>query len=235
MSQLLLKDLTPKYYTYQSRDFQVFERLFDLALNNSRLYIDSMEFVPFSKGINKRLLELVARTLGFYGEHKYTSEDLYSIMSAYKYLIRNKGTLKAIKYACYALLNSQNIKGDVDVNVTNYDEEETDRKKGTKFEISVNIDYRVSDLILLVDLFEYIKPAGYTITINRVSRSSKYTNRVAVSNTHSTLNSVDTQSHSYSKIYKIDNDKYTGKSISQTYRTIVTKAEGKKDEQKEKD
>ena len=147
----------PSNYSNDSRDFQLFGHLYDVVFNDAKMKAHLMLNNPLSKNTDKKLLELAARTLGFIPKHDYDDKNLYNICSAFKEIIKYKGTKKGIKIAIQALLNAQGLNGD------NYvvEEDEIDSNY-----LKIIIPGKTQDIILLEDIMEYILPVGciYSIT-----------------------------------------------------------------------
>lgn len=89
--------LTPQVYYKESRDFQLFGRIYDVIFNylkyNTRIIQD------YSKNINtdSKLLELMCNTLGFKTKHNYNDLELSALCSIFLKCMKAKGSIKAIK------------------------------------------------------------------------------------------------------------------------------------------
>lgn len=147
------RNLVPKYYTDNSRDFQLFEHLFDLAFNVSRTSIaasDPEYLVKYDDKFN----QLACKNVGFFIKGSYDSATLSSVIKNFKYLMRNKGRLSAIEDAIKILLNAQKITKDYLVLIN-----ETNDK------LMIYLPTETTSTGLLEELFDYILPSGYLYSI----------------------------------------------------------------------
>lgn len=148
------QDLTPEVYYKKSRDFQFIGRLFDIALNNSKMNIDAISALPIDTSMDSKLLDLLALTLGFKSKHEYNIKQLAAICSILPTILRKKGSIDAIRSTCNALLNAEGITNMATVEV-----------QGTT--LTISIPPELSDLNLLKDLLTYILPAGMSCSITQ--------------------------------------------------------------------
>lgn len=148
------RELLPYIYTKDSRDFQLFEHMLDGAIAPSLLATEQMANFPLSSKSDRRFLELYASTIGFEISHTYHTETLYSFLSVFKTLVRNKGTKKAITTAVNTLLSSQHNIKDKQIVIDK-----------NNFNIVVYLPNDVYDSSILDDVFDYILPTGFTYTI----------------------------------------------------------------------
>lgn len=153
-----LQNLTPEIYYKESRDFQLLGRLFDLVLNAVKTDTDLLYNLPLSTNSDEKLLELLALTLGFKPKHQYNARNLKAVCSVFSEILRNKGSIKAIKIACEALFNSMDISQQLDYDFTK-------GKDNTELNLYIAQDF--GDITLLNDLLSYILPAGMSCNIIR--------------------------------------------------------------------
>ena len=64
----LVRDNVPEVYIQESRDFQLFSELYDLAIQSSRFSIDSLEEATSSMYCNSSILPLLATKVGLFEE-----------------------------------------------------------------------------------------------------------------------------------------------------------------------
>ena len=88
------QDNTPPYCVEASRDFQLFCRAMDVIANGVKFDIDSMIQVLDPMKVSDDMLELYATRVGFFHKKPIDSNVLRYIISAFPYIIKNKGTLK---------------------------------------------------------------------------------------------------------------------------------------------
>lgn len=143
----------PRYYTSNSRDFQLLAHLFDAIFNISRTAIVASDPETLYTYDNK-FIQLACNTIGFFNKGEYDANTLQSIIKNFKYLVKNKGKLSAVENAIKLLLNSQHIdKGYlVLLNETND-------------QLIIYLPTETRSVRLLDELFDYILPAGYTYSI----------------------------------------------------------------------
>lgn len=143
-----LQDLTPNIYYTQSRDFQFIGRLYDIVLNYIKTNADNLYNLPIGQNMNEQLLNLLALTLGFKPKNNYNSKQLLAICSVLPEIMRHKGSLQSMITAVNALLAAEEIEQALDYSIE------------SKKNITLYISQQLSDLTLLIDLFDYILPAG---------------------------------------------------------------------------
>ena len=181
-----LQNLTPEVYYKESRDFQLLGRLFDLVLNAVKTDTDLLYNLPLSTNSDEKLLELLALTLGFKPKHQYNARNLKAVCSVFSEILRNKGSIKAIKIACEALFNSMDISQQLDYDFTK-------GKDNTELNLYIAKDF--GDITLLNDLLSYILPAGMSCNIIRefhVLTDSNTNIGISDSVTKTKINTIET-------------------------------------------
>lgn len=151
-----LQDYTPEIYYKESRDFQFIGRLFDLVLNATKTNADLLQYLPLNANSDDQLTELLALTLGFKPRHQYNARQLKAICSVFVEILRNKGSIKALKIACEALFNSMDINQAFDYNFT-------EGKDNTELNLYISSEFE--DITILNDLLTYVLPAGMSCNI----------------------------------------------------------------------
>ena len=141
----------PEVYVRESRDFQLFSRLYDLVFQSSRFSIDSLESVSDTMRCNDTLLPLIAKKVGFFTDLKLTSNADRQILSAFPYIINYKGSLKGIELVANVFERIMNTKVTVET-----DEEDSSR-------VTIVFDSYAPDVSLLYSLLDYIRPTGLVI------------------------------------------------------------------------
>lgn len=152
------QNLVPNIYYNESRDFQLFGRIYDIIFNYAKTNIDLMENFPINNYTDSKLIELLARTLGFNNKLSYRNDDLNAICNVFITLMRNKGSLKAIESLVNTILNVSNINKKSKVTL-----DET-----TSYPLVViNIPDVISnpEIKLLEDVLDYILPIGVCYNI----------------------------------------------------------------------
>lgn len=153
---ITLQNSTPEVYYQQSRDFQFIGRLFDIVINNVNTNTDLIYALPLSANSDSRLIDLMTMTLGFKANHKYNVKQLTSLCSAFTYILRNKGNIEAIETAILTLFNAEGI---------SLDRLEYDLSKQNVLRLV--IPEQLSNINLLIDLMDYILPAGLSYELVR--------------------------------------------------------------------
>lgn len=151
-----LQNYTPEVYYKESRDFQFIGRLFDLVLNSIKTETDLLYNIPLSTNSDEKLLELLAMTLGFKPKHQYNARQLKAVCSIFTEILKNKGSIKALKIACEALFNAMDVDQPLDYSFT--------EGKG-KTELNLYIPPDFEDITILIDLLTYVLPAGMSCNI----------------------------------------------------------------------
>lgn len=189
-----LQNYTPEVYYKESRDFQFIGRLFDLALNAVKTDADLIYSIPLSTDSDEKLLELLAMTLGFKPKHQYNARQLKAVCSVFSEILKNKGSIKALKIACEALFNSMDINQTLDYSFT--------AGKG-KTELNLYIPPEFDDITILNDLLSYILPAGMSCNIIKELHITTTTNTSIGVN--DTVNWNTLNSDTYSQISRLSN------------------------------
>ena len=146
---------TPAEYSAQSRDYQVIARLYTALYNYVKMYIDNLSI--WDTNIDNRLITLRARTLNFITEHSWDIENnsLEAITTCFKYLMRNKGTVKALEYCVDILMRLENISGkELSQVITMYN-----------YNVTIRVPENLLTLGVIEDLVRYLLPAGLTYNI----------------------------------------------------------------------
>ena len=159
-----LQNNVPSTYIEQSRDFQLFCRLYDCINNGVQFDISTITDILDPIKVNDRVVKLLATRVGFITDIDIDNTVLRYILSAYPYIIRNKGTRKGIEAAVNAILHAEHSIKAATVEVINKPAEGSNQA-----EYSVNI---YTPIILssktkkaLNELLKYILPVGYIFDI----------------------------------------------------------------------
>ena len=153
MSKLLrLQDNTPQAYVEDSRDFQLMLRLYDCVNNGVKFRIDSIPNVLDTKKCDASLLPLLRTKLGFFSEVEFPEKDLRYILRAFPYIMRNKGSKRAIEQAVYAFMHSKGISADFKIT-----------GDSVKHRVSIYISSLSTDTLMLEEMLKYVIPAGFSV------------------------------------------------------------------------
>ena len=152
--------LVPTVYYRESRDFQLFGRLYDIIFNYAKTNVDLMNNFPISKNTDSKLLELLSRTLGFEAKSNYHNKDLNAICSVFIQLMKEKGSLKGVERLIRTILNAEGIDEAFSIQLEKATE-------NTPMTLSIYIPDMIinSEIALLESVLEYILPAGVMYTL----------------------------------------------------------------------
>ena len=167
MSVFRLQSNVPDVYVDDSRDFQLFCRLYDCVFDGVKFDIDSMLNVLDTHSCNNLLLQLLQSKVGFFTSMDITSDELRVIIDAFPVIMKNKGSLTGIKQAINAFLKAKKMKTGAYVNVIN---ESTDPTV-EPYVINIGIEADFTNTSLLDILFYYILPTGYIINYSFYTES----------------------------------------------------------------
>jgi hypothetical protein len=171
------QNLTPEIYYKESRDFQLFGRLFDILFNDTKTNIDIMKNFPISNHTDSKLLELLVNTLGFFPKNEYKYEDLNAIANTYSIIIKNKGSIKGIETAIKTILRAENISKPFDITYDN-----------ATIYINWYEDVSNSEVALLEEIFDYILPAGMLYEMTKADIGEARPVKLAIKNSMKTSN-----------------------------------------------
>ena len=82
----LVENNVPDVYVQESRDFQLFSRLYDLVFQSSRFSIDSIPYASDTMHCNDALLPLIATKVGFFTDVNLTNYSHRKVLSAFYYI-----------------------------------------------------------------------------------------------------------------------------------------------------
>lgn len=141
----------PDVYVNESRDFQLFSRLYDLVFQSARFSIDSIEQSSDTMRCNDALLPLIATKVGFFTDLKLTNKSDRKVLSAFPYIIRYKGSAYGIELVTNLFEQITNTKVSIQK-----DSEDSSHLTIVFEDYTPNVD-------LLYSLLEYIRPTGLLI------------------------------------------------------------------------
>ena len=151
------KKLTPQVYYDTSRDFQALGRTFDVVFNYIKTNTNLILGCPLSKNSDEQLLDLISLTLGFKSKHNYNSKQLYAICSCFSSVLRNKSNLQGIEDSVNALLQAEGIS----------ELSKVIPPSSSTEPLEIYLPEELTDINLLLDLFDYILPAGLSCRVIR--------------------------------------------------------------------
>ena len=158
--------LVPEYYYKESRDFQLFGRLYDVVFNYLKTEIDLIRSFPANNTQSTTFLELILRTLGLNLKRNYEINQLRDLVTVWTKIIRNKGSLNAIETLVKTILRSDGNSNDYIITLL------TPQNSGTEVPtIVIQMKELVSsqESSLLEECLNYILPIGVSFYIQDVS------------------------------------------------------------------
>jgi hypothetical protein len=150
-----LQDNVPQIYVEESRDFQLFCRLYDCINNGVKYDIDSMITLLDPMLCKDRVLDLLATKVGFFHNSYIESDILRYIISAFPYILKYKGSKRGVKEAVITILRAEGKFEipQIDINNENYE---------IKIELNKT---NIKNKKALDEVLKYILPIGYTYSI----------------------------------------------------------------------
>ena len=158
MKLIRLQNMVPEVYPNNSRDFQLFCRLYDCVFNGNKFDIDSILDICDTEYIDSKLLRLLQSKLGFLTDADISDDELRYILKAFPYMVKWKGSKKAIEQAVYVFLKLNHIKTNVRVTVSNNTPSE-----GT-YSVEIGMETAYRDTTILTEMLKYLMPTGYKIS-----------------------------------------------------------------------
>ena len=157
----------PEVYINTSRDFQLLCRINDAIQGATKYTIDSLRHLSNTLEMNSTLLPLLKSKVGFFKTENLSEDQLRYLLTGFPYLIKYKGSKKAIYSAIYLWFRVNRIGAAlISVNINNSDHT-----------IEININTIPQDTALLDTLLSYLIPTGYIINYNfatAVNETSKF-------------------------------------------------------------
>ena len=171
-----LQDKTPEVYCAESRDFQLFCRLYDCVVNGIKFDIDTIPDILDGMTCRSSMLQLLQTKVGFFTNKRLTDDALRYVLTAFPIMIKNKGSLKAIQQAVNVFFKVNGIKSEVQIWAVSeptqvYDTWVEDHT------IVIGINSIIKDVSLLEEIFRYILPTGfgyYFYFYNQVDEITSY-------------------------------------------------------------
>lgn len=148
------QEQVPSIYTSASRDFQYLNWLFNIVLNSVKHNVDDIYSLP-NVGVNSKLSELFALTLGFKVKRNYDQKQLVALAAILPSILRYKGTIRAVEMAAEALITASGAVGAAEYKIID-----------SQLQVIIPKDITI-DTTLFLDLLDYILPAGMTCRIIR--------------------------------------------------------------------
>ena len=163
--------MVPYVYPNLSRDFQVFLRYYNYIFNGIKHDIDQIKNVIDTEECNNKILYLLQSKVGFFSNAKITDDELRYVLAAFPYIIKNKGSRKAISQAINVFCKINKITSGYKIIVYNKDRhkleeftlEEREAIGTSKYVLVIELYSSFKDTTILTEMFRYILPPAYDI------------------------------------------------------------------------
>ena len=162
MSFLRMQNRTPPIYCEESRDFQLFCRLYDAVTNNILFDTDTITNILDSRDIRDSFLSLLQTKLGFFTTKSFTDNILRYVLYGFPLMVKNKGSKQSIIYAVNTFLKINKIDSPVTVTYQKTPLELANGYTIPDHSIVVGIRDRLQESVILQEIFRYILPIGIT-------------------------------------------------------------------------
>ena len=110
-----LQDKTPEVYCSESRDFQLFCRLYDCVVNGIKFDIDTIPDILDAMTCRSSMLQLLQTKVGFFTNKQLTDDALRYVLTAFPMMVKNKGSLKAVQQAVNVFFKVNGIRSEVQI------------------------------------------------------------------------------------------------------------------------
>lgn len=179
MAIFRLQENVPDVYVRKSRDFQLLCNAFDAIVNAVKFDIDSIPNTADTRLCPDSLLPLLQNKLGFFTNKQFTANELRTVLQAFKYVVRDKGSRIGIQAAIQVFLKLADASNKSRINIIdNYqglDGVISDTVRGNTYIVEVAIEGRQIDTTLLTELLRYVLPAGYNLVYSFYTAADRRT------------------------------------------------------------
>ena len=153
----------PQVYVEKSRDFQLLGRLIDCLQAGVKFDIDTILDITSPMNIRDNLLQLLCTKVGFFPTIDIDANILKYIVAAFPYIMKYKGTVKAIEYAVRTIIKSEysTISQNSPPVIEIYDSNDPNNP----FTIVIYTNIGNYSIKALDEIMKYIKPIGYSYEI----------------------------------------------------------------------
>lgn len=155
MSLIRMQNNVPEVYVNQSRDFQLLCRMFDVIFNGIKFDVDTTSRLTDTKHIQSSLLKLLQTKLGFFEENNL-DDELRIVLDAFPYIIKNKGSLKAIEQTLNVYLRLNHVDTPVKINIVG---------NGDNRLVQIMVKSKtLFNTKIVDDILKYVLPTGYEVS-----------------------------------------------------------------------
>lgn len=158
MGVFRLQNNVPQVYVDKSRDFQMMCRVLD-TLHGSVMYdITTMQNLTNPMKINDTMLRLYATKVGFFTNVSIDSNVLRYIVSAFPYIVKNKGNIRGIRRAVATIIRAESVPDSMnDYNVV---------IDNSEHRINIYTFVTLKNRVALEEVLKYVIPTGYDVHIS---------------------------------------------------------------------
>lgn len=164
-----LQDSVPEIYTKESRDFQLFLRLYDYVNSGVRYSAKSIDNLLDPFKCNSRAVSLLCTRVGFFPKSEYNTYALRHIINVFSEMLKYKGSKKGIEIALNAILRAEKNNSGYWVSIN--------KSKNT---ILILTKKAIQNQTLLEDVLSYIIPTGYTLEIGTYEKEQIGTSEIYI-------------------------------------------------------
>lgn len=159
-----VEKFTPEIYSKESRDYQLMCRVYDCIFNSTKADVDSIIHLLNTDTISSTFLPLLKTKLGYNSETILKDDELRYILRVFPYIIRAKGSTKAVEQMVNMCLKLYNLNADYQIRKG---------EEGSVFgditldqhSILIGIDTVLRSTELLRELCEYVMPSGFQLYV----------------------------------------------------------------------
>lgn len=162
MAKFRLTNNVPDVYVNQSRDFQLLLRLYDSIFSGIKFDIDSCNGIINTSKSRNSILPLLATKLGFFTDLEINDQKLRILLGGFSSIVRNKGSLLAIKQTLNLYLKAEHIKCNIIITSNNVTTTIGDVTV-LDHTISIGSDKTLKNPQILQEIFKYILPIGFRV------------------------------------------------------------------------
>ena len=193
-----LQNKVPEVYVEESRDFQLFLRLYDTLFNGIKYDTDTIVNILDATKASDRVLRLLCTRVGFFPRVDIDSNVLKYIIAAFPYIMKYKGTKKAVEMLVHTIIKAEHnpyLIGDEEVIVT-IDNNSSIGNRGYIVYIQLPTSLSKINRVALDEVMRYILPTGYFYTLRKYisvrpnASVMEHTDFATVVKSRSTSNSI---------------------------------------------
>ena len=160
MNLFRLQNNVPPVYVDESRDFQLFCRLYDSVNAGFKYDVDQIPNILNAYTCRENLLPLLATKYGFFTNKIVSDDSIRYILDAFPSIVRHKGSLAGVQMAINAFLKIHDIRTGILVYAANKSEM-IYNVLVDDHTIVIAVDQTIKDIKLLEELFKYVLPTGF--------------------------------------------------------------------------